>query len=191
MKQSRSESMEKSEKDTLMIAYTTMDSAVGRLLIASTDHGLLGIGFLQNGVEEAVSRLEKAYPGDTLVEDLATNRDALNQLQEYFQGRRRVFTLPLELRGTEFQRSVWEAVAGVPYGETRSYGYIARKLGKPKAYRAVGAANGANPIPIVIPCHRIIGSDGSMTGFGGGIPIKEKLLVLEKAWMIKENTDDA
>jgi len=183
--------MEKSEKDTLMIAYTTMDSAVGRLLIASTDHGLLGIGFLQNGVEEAVSRLEKAYPGDTLVEDLATNRDALNQLQEYFQGRRRVFTLPLELRGTEFQRSVWEAVAGVPYGETRSYGYIARKLGKPKAYRAVGAANGANPIPIVIPCHRIIGSDGSMTGFGGGIPIKEKLLVLEKAWMIKENTDDA
>jgi methylated-DNA-[protein]-cysteine S-methyltransferase len=178
--------MDKSEKDTPMIAYTTMDSAVGRLLIASSDRGLLRIEFLQNGVGEAISRLERAYPGETLVEDLAMNRDVLNQLQEYFQGRRRVFTLPLELRGTEFQRSVWDAVAGVPYGQTRSYVDIANKLGKPKACRAVGAANGANPIPIVIPCHRIIGSDGSMTGFGGGIPIKEKLLALEKAWMIKK-----
>lgn len=182
--------MEKSEKDTPMIAYTTMDSAVGRLLIASSDRGLLRIAFLQNGVGEVIPRLEKAYPDETLVEDLATNRDALDQLQEYFQGHRRVFTLPLALRGTEFQRSVWEAVAGVPYGETRSYGYIARKLGKPRACRAVGGANGANPVPIVIPCHRIIGSDGSMTGFGGGIPIKENLLALEKASMIKERTDD-
>ena len=173
-----------------MIAYTTMDSEVGRLLIASSDHGLLRIAFLQHGVGEEVSRLEKVYPGETLVEDSTKNQDALNQLQEYFQGRRRVFTLPMELRGTDFQRSVWEAVAGVPYGETRSYGDIARKLGKPKACRAVGGANGANPIPIVVPCHRIIGSDGSMTGFGGGIPIKEKLLALEKASMIKGNTDD-
>jgi len=167
-----------------------MDSPVGRILVASSDQGLVRIEFVQNGVGEAISRLEKAYPGETLVEDSTKNQDALNQLQDYFKGRRRVFTLPIELRGTGFQRSVWETVAGVPYGQTRSYGDVARELGKPGACRAVGGANGANPIPIVIPCHRIIGSDGSMTGFGGGIPIKEKLLAFEKAPMLGERTDD-
>ncbi|MFH1942641.1 MAG: methylated-DNA--[protein]-cysteine S-methyltransferase, partial [bacterium] len=103
-----------------------------------------------------------------------------NQLLEYFNGTRKVFSLPIDLRGTDFQKSVWEAVRKVPYGQTRSYGDIAKAIGNPRASRAVGAANGANPIPIIIPCHRIIGSDGSITGFGGGIPLKQKLLNLEK-----------
>jgi methylated-DNA-[protein]-cysteine S-methyltransferase len=100
-------------------------------------------------------------------------------LQEYFRGERRTFDLPLAPRGTEFQMDVWRALQRIPYGETRSYSGIAREIGRPAAVRAVGAANGANPIPIVIPCHRVVGSNGSLTGFGGGIETKRWLLALE------------
>jgi methylated-DNA-[protein]-cysteine S-methyltransferase len=105
--------------------------------------------------------------------------DALRQLREYFAGRRTEFDLPVEPAGTSFQRSVWRRLQEIPYGETISYGELARRVGKPQAARAVGAANGRNPIPIVIPCHRVIGSNGALTGFGGGLPIKEALLALE------------
>ena len=107
------------------------------------------------------------------------------QLQEYFAGQRKNFDLPLQLTGTEFQVSVLHALQQIPYGETVSYGEVAKRIGKPKAMRAVGAANGRNPIPIVVPCHRVIGSSGDMTGFGGGIDTKEALLRLEA-----ENTQD-
>jgi len=107
------------------------------------------------------------------------HRDFERQLSEYLEGRRRVFELPLHLEGSEFQKEVWEAVFQIPYGQTASYGEIAHLIGKPKASRAVGAANGANPIPIVIPCHRVIGSDGSLTGYGGGLALKSRFLALE------------
>jgi len=101
------------------------------------------------------------------------------QLREYFTGERREFDLPLKLSGTEFQVSVLEALQNIPYGETTSYGEIAKRIGRPKAVRAVGAANGRNPIPIIVPCHRVIGSTGDLTGFGGGLDTKEALLRLE------------
>ncbi|MEJ2274283.1 MAG: methylated-DNA--[protein]-cysteine S-methyltransferase [Woeseiaceae bacterium] len=105
--------------------------------------------------------------------------EACRQLREYFAGERREFDLPLSLTGTDFQVSVLRALRDIPYGETVSYGDIARRVGRPKAVRAVGAANGRNPIPIVIPCHRVIGSTGDLTGFGGGLDTKEALLRLE------------
>jgi methylated-DNA-[protein]-cysteine S-methyltransferase len=103
----------------------------------------------------------------------------LIQLREYFSRVRRTFDLSLDVRGTAFQRAVWDAVARIPYGETASYGEIARRVGKPGAARAVGAAVGANPLPIIIPCHRVIGADGSLTGYGSGLDAKERLLRLE------------
>ncbi|HSF19891.1 MAG TPA: methylated-DNA--[protein]-cysteine S-methyltransferase [Vicinamibacteria bacterium] len=103
------------------------------------------------------------------------------QLIEYFEGRRRVFDLRYELLGTDFQKDVWNAVASIPYGRTSSYRDISHLIGRPGASRAVGAANGANPIPLVIPCHRVIGSNGSLTGYGGGLPLKRRLLALEGA----------
>jgi methylated-DNA-[protein]-cysteine S-methyltransferase len=105
--------------------------------------------------------------------------DVAKQLQEYFRGERQSFDLNLAPRGTEFQQAVWRALLRIPYGETRSYADIAREIGRPAAVRAVGAANGANPIPIVIPCHRVVGSNGSLTGFGGGIDTKRWLLAHE------------
>ena len=103
----------------------------------------------------------------------------IGQLEEYFAGRRRYFELALRPEGSQFQRAVWTELRSIPYGETISYKDLARRVGKPQAFRAVGAANGANPIPIIIPCHRVIGNDGSLTGFGGGLPLKRRLLELE------------
>jgi len=106
-------------------------------------------------------------------------REAVRQLRLYFAGELAVFDLPLEIIGTPFQKKVWQALRTIPYGETRSYSEIAAQIGAPKAVRAVGAANGRNPIPIVVPCHRVIGSNGSLVGFGGGLPWKRLLLELE------------
>jgi methylated-DNA-[protein]-cysteine S-methyltransferase len=103
------------------------------------------------------------------------------QLEEYFSGRRRHFDLPLDLHGTEFQKRCWRELLKIPYGETRSYAEIARAIGNPSAVRAVGLANGQNPIAIIVPCHRVIGSDGSLTGYGGGLDVKRRLLELEGA----------
>ncbi|WP_281797656.1 methylated-DNA--[protein]-cysteine S-methyltransferase [Tepidanaerobacter syntrophicus] len=101
------------------------------------------------------------------------------QIEEYFKGQRRVFDIPLDLKGTDFQISVWEALLNIPYGTTKTYSQVAAEIGRPKATRAVGGAIGANPVSIVVPCHRVIGKDGSLTGFGGGLEIKKKLLKLE------------
>jgi O-6-methylguanine DNA methyltransferase len=105
----------------------------------------------------------------------------VNELEQYFAGKRRRFDFPLDLRGTEFQISCWQALVEIPYGETRSYADIARAVGKPNAFRAVGMANNRNPIAIVVPCHRVIASDGGLCGYGGGLDIKRKLLELEGA----------
>jgi len=108
-------------------------------------------------------------------------QDAVRQLRAYFDGALRIFDLPLDMQGTPFQKQVWHELERIPYGETRSYMQIAVAVGAPKAVRAVGAANGANPIPIVVPCHRVIGTSGKLTGYGGGLPLKKRLLELEGA----------
>ena len=111
---------------------------------------------------------------------LHRSKKTVSQLRSYFAGEREEFDLPLAPEGTPFQQEVWRRLCEIPYGETISYGELARRIGNPQASRAVGLANGSNPIPIVIPCHRVIGSNGKLTGYGGGLPIKEKLLALER-----------
>ncbi|MCX6093211.1 MAG: methylated-DNA--[protein]-cysteine S-methyltransferase [Candidatus Bipolaricaulota bacterium] len=115
-----------------------------------------------------------------VVPDDASNDEILGQVRDYLRGDRRTFDLPLDLRGTPFQESVWRAMAKIPYGDTTTYGALAAGIGRPQAARAVGQAVGANPVPIVVPCHRVVGTSGSLTGFGGGLPLKERLLALEQ-----------
>jgi len=115
-----------------------------------------------------------------ILADDGPNRAVLDQLHGYLTGMRRAFDLPFDLRGTQFQRDVWTTLSTIPYGTTRTYGEVAKQIGRPKAVRAVGQAVGANPVPIVIPCHRVIGHDGRLVGFGGGLPLKERLLSLER-----------
>ncbi len=157
-----------------MTHWTHIDSPVGPLLLAADEQGLRLIEF--HASRHPASRAADWREGENEVMAMART-----QLGEYFAGKRRGFDLPLAPRGTEFQRSVWNALAYIPYGETRSYAQIAASVGKPTAVRAVGAANGRNPLPIVLPCHRVIGADGSLTGFGGGLPTKRFLLALEGA----------
>jgi methylated-DNA-[protein]-cysteine S-methyltransferase len=107
---------------------------------------------------------------------------ATEELRAYFAGGLRVFSVPLDMEGTEFQLNVWNRLTKIPYGETRSYAQVAEAVGRPKAVRAVGAANGSNPVAIIVPCHRVIGSNGKLTGYGGGLPLKKRLLELEGSW---------
>ncbi len=156
-----------------MIHYDEIDSPVGTLRLVADHEGLREIWF------EHERHPKQAHPG--WVHAPASLRFARAQLDEYFAGERQHFELPLHPVGTPFQLTVWQALRHIPYGVTISYGELARRIGKPQAMRAVGAANGRNPLPIVVPCHRVIGADGSLTGFGGGLPIKRQLLNLEQA----------
>lgn len=151
--------------------YCHIDTPIGELLLAGEDNALAMIGFPKGSM--------RRDPEPDWIYNEKPLRDARRQLEEYFAGARKDFDLPLRLEGTEFQVSVLEALQKIPYGQTVSYGEIAKRIGRPKAVRAVGAANGRNPIPIVVPCHRVIGSSGDLTGFGGGLDTKEALLRLE------------
>ena len=133
----------------------------------------------ESGKIRNISFNKDKIPDDFAQGETPLIKKALSQIDEYFSGKRKTFNLPLVLYGTDFQIKVWNALQKIPYGETRSYGEIAVKIGNPKACRAVGMANNRNPIAIVIPCHRVIGSDGSLVGFGGGLGVKERLLGLE------------
>jgi methylated-DNA-[protein]-cysteine S-methyltransferase len=154
------------------VNYAYLDTPIGTLLIVGDAAAVHRITFPQRG------RAAKPEP-----EWQETQRgpvgEANRQLREYFAGSRAEFDLPLAPEGTVFQRSVWRQLQQIPYGETISYRELARRVGNPKASRAVGSANGANPLPIVIPCHRVIASDGTLGGFGGGLPTKQTLLALE------------
>jgi methylated-DNA-[protein]-cysteine S-methyltransferase len=155
-------------------------SPVGNLALIASDVGLVAI--LWEGDDPARVRLAERTAGaryPVLVQAAA-------ELAEYFSGERRAFSVPLDLRGTDFQRSVWTALLAIPFGETRSYGDIARSLGRPGASRAVGAANGRNPVSIIAPCHRVIGSGGALTGFAGGLDTKGWLLDFERRIAGKE-----
>ncbi len=155
-----------------MLNYSYLDSPIGTLLIAGDADAVRVIHFPKNG------RASKPAP-EWIESAKGPVSHAIKQLKEYFAGKRTDFDLPLAPEGTEFQRTVWQRLQEIPYGETISYGELAKRVGNPKASRAVGAANGQNPIPIVIPCHRVIGANGKLTGFGGGLPTKEALLALE------------
>ena len=154
--------------------FTTIDSPVGPLMLAANDEGVCAIEFHRS--RHPVRRGMDWSEGDC---DLLRRLRA--QLHEYFDGTRRTFDLPLAPQGTPFQLEVWHALARIPYGTTVSYAQLAHSPGRPAATRAVGAANGRNPLPIVLPCHRVIGASGALTGFGGGLPTKEYLLRLEGA----------
>ncbi|MGH9504896.1 MAG: methylated-DNA--[protein]-cysteine S-methyltransferase [Terriglobales bacterium] len=153
-------------------SYTRMESPVGPLLLVADGTGLRRIEF--------VNGRKPAQPDPQWRNDESALGETIRQLRAYFAGELERFDLPLAPEGTPFQLSVWNRLNEIPYGETISYGQLARRLGNPNASRAVGLANGSNPIPIVIPCHRVIGSNGKLTGYGGGLPIKQKLLALER-----------
>ncbi|MXY89681.1 MAG: methylated-DNA--[protein]-cysteine S-methyltransferase [Gammaproteobacteria bacterium] len=157
--------------------YIYTDSPIGSLLLAGDGDNLHTLGFPGGKMQR------RHEPGWT--EDAAPFAQAIEQLRAYFAGELERFDLPLAPAGTEFQRKVWAALQDIPYGETRSYGELARQVGNGKASRAVGAANGRNPIPVIIPCHRVVGSDGSLTGFGGGLETKRRLLDLELTTLVK------
>ena len=159
----------------MTFATTILPSPVGKLKLVASDAGLAAI-LWENDREDRVKLGAMTEQPDhpVLVE-------AVRQLSEYFAGTRRQFDLPLDFRGTDFQKSVWAALLTIPTGETRSYAEIAAQIGRPSACRAVGAANGKNPISIIAPCHRVIGSDGSLTGFAGGLEGKKYLLELEQS----------
>lgn len=151
--------------------YCYLDTPIGELLLAGEDGALCLIGFPEGKM--------RRDPEANWIYNEAPFEKPIAQLNEYFSGERQEFDLPLKLNGTVFQLEVLEELRRIPYGETTSYGDIAQRIGRPKAVRAVGAANGRNPIPIVVPCHRVIGSGGALVGFGGGLNTKEALLRLE------------
>jgi methylated-DNA-[protein]-cysteine S-methyltransferase len=159
-----------------MYVSKTMDSPVGRLTLVANQKGRL------TAIQWEDDDPNRVNPAN-IIEDEHDQilLNAEKQLKEYFEGEREIFSLDLDFNGTEFQKKVWNALLTIPFGETRSYGEIARQIGNPQSVRAVGAANGKNPIPIVVPCHRVIGSSGKLVGFGGGIENKALLLDLEKA----------
>jgi methylated-DNA-[protein]-cysteine S-methyltransferase len=156
------------------LAYKTIESPIGKLKLVASDKGLVAILW------------EKDSPRRVRLDELVADEqhpvlvETARQLGQYFAGKRKTFSIALDMRGTRFQKDVWEALLAIPFGETRSYGQLAKQLGNPRASRAVGAANGRNPVSIIVPCHRVIGSSGKLTGFAGGLDAKAHLLGLEK-----------
>jgi methylated-DNA-[protein]-cysteine S-methyltransferase len=155
-----------------MMLYTMIDSPIGELLLLGDEQTLHGL-YMQGGRKPM--RVAPDWQRSATPFALATA-----QLHEYFDGQRVAFDLPLQMRGTPFERRVWSALQDIPYGETESYGELAQRIGQPSAPRAVGLANGRNPISVIVPCHRVIGADGSLTGYGGGVERKRALLELEQ-----------
>jgi methylated-DNA-[protein]-cysteine S-methyltransferase len=149
--------------------YTTYDSPIGILKIIEDGKNIIGIEFGDNQYDKT----------NTVLKSTPLLKEAALQLSEYFSGKRKKFTIPLFLEGTEFQIKVWNSLLKIPYGETRSYKDIAKEAGCPQGARAIGLANNRNHIPIIIPCHRVIGTNGSLTGYAGGLDIKRKLLEIE------------
>jgi O-6-methylguanine DNA methyltransferase len=165
---------------------TTMHSAIGPLFLAASAQGLVALEFDarlpgQQSIRPNPRHLREEKRGFKFEESPRLLQPYVSELEEYFAGNRREFTFPLDLRGTDFQKACWRALLAIPYGETRTYADIARAIGKPNAFRAVGMANNRNPIAIVVPCHRVIASDGTLCGYGGGLDVKRKLLELEGA----------
>ncbi len=160
-----------SSQSSETVYYHGISSPIGPLAVLMSEAGVVRLEFGSS---------RPPLGSATLVDSAAKCAPCTTQLAEYFAGTRTRFDLPLDLRGTEFQQACWRALLEIPYGETRSYGEIARVVGRPHAFRAVGMANHANPVAIIVPCHRVIGSNGALTGYGGGMDVKRWLLDLER-----------
>ncbi len=161
--------------------YSIWQSPIGPLTLVASERGLVRLEF---GKARASNGGPRAGGRTNLVESEARLALYRRELQRYFAGELREFTLPLDLRGTDFQMRCWQALLRIPYGETRSYAELARVVGQPKAFRAVGMANHDNPIAIIVPCHRVIASDGKLGGYGGGLDLKQRLLDLERGQLV-------
>ncbi len=169
-------------RSIMEIRHSLLLTVVGPLLVVASERGLMRVRFLREAYEyrtQARAEAERLAPQQPAREDDAAFALLLRQLGEYFCGQRRSFELTLDLKGSAFQLAVWAAVRAIPYGKLRSYRQIADTLGQPRGARAVGQAVGTNPVPLVIPCHRVIGADGQLVGFGGGMDLKARLLRLE------------
>ena len=163
------------------LCYATSESPWGCLVVASTARGLAGLHFLNSGDPLVhLQPLAERFGAGRIVESREENCAVLDELAAYGRGELAHFTVPLDLHGTDFQMADWQELCRIPYGETRSYGEIARRLGRPKASRAVGMANHNNPIAIIVPCHRVIAWDGTLGGYGGGLDMKRRLLAHEQ-----------
>lgn len=161
-----------------MLYIARADSDLGPIAVATSERGAAAIE-LDGDEARLRRRLARAWRGVEVREDAAPNRGLIAEVRAYLDGRLRRFTVRPDLRGTEFQLLVWGALRRIPFGETRSYGEVARAVGRPRAARAIGAACNANPLPLLVPCHRVVGADGALVGFGGGLALKERLLALE------------
>lgn len=164
------------------VYYCTFETPIGTMRAASTEHGVCRID-LPGEHDDFFPWLRRTFGEENLVESREANQAVIRELLEYFAGKRTEFTVPLDIRGTAFQKSVWTELRKTPHGQTSTYKRIAEAVGNPRACRAVGGANHCNPIPIIIPCHRVIGEGGGLVGFGGGLDLKLRLLEMERrAW---------
>jgi O-6-methylguanine DNA methyltransferase len=164
-----------------IVIIGTIETPIGVFGAAFSRSGIGRLALPTEGLSVCEAWLARWLPRARVVRDGRQLHDLAEQLAAYFEGRLRAFTIPVDLRGTPFQVQVWRALQGIRYGEVRTYSALAAAIGRPRAVRAVGAANGANPLPIIIPCHRLIGSNGTLVGYGGGLPLKRRLLELEGA----------
>ena len=167
---------------TTVLHWSSVSSPRGSCAVIATERGVCWTGTPGTPIDEGFLWLRRGMQIERVIEgeQIAPLQQAADELRRYFAGERVQFACPLDLHGTAFQITVWEELLRIPYGKTRTYGEIARAIGRPAAARAVGAANGANPIAIIVPCHRVIGSSGALTGYGGGLPTKAWLLALER-----------
>ncbi|MFD2043819.1 methylated-DNA--[protein]-cysteine S-methyltransferase [Ornithinibacillus salinisoli] len=161
------------------IYWTLLKEKDWNMYIAATTNGLCFVGSQNKSLEELTDWAQKHFPEGSIVEDVEKLKPYANEILEYLQGNSKTFTCPVDFNGTDFQLAVWHALREIPYGQTKSYSDIAKAIDKPTAVRAVGAAIGANPILITVPCHRVVAKDGSLTGYRGGIEMKKQLLELE------------
>jgi O-6-methylguanine DNA methyltransferase len=173
---------------TTELYWSSVSCPQGLMIVMATERGVCWTGTPGTPIDEGFAWLRRKMQFDRVIEgeEIAPLQQAMDELRSYLAGERVNFACPLDLHGTAFQIEVWEELYRIPYGETRTYAEIARAIGRPAAVRAVGAANGANPVAIIVPCHRVIGSNGALTGYGGGLPTKAWLLTLEgiknKTW---------
>lgn len=163
---------------------TSFESKIGRIYVASTDRGVCKISVPREARKDFFDWLKKHFNVDSIIDNRSKNKEVIDQLNRYFNGKLAKFTVPIDLIGTPFQLRVWRELARIPYGVTATYKHVSRKVSAPKGFQAVGRATGQNPLPIIIPCHRVLGANGAMVGYSCGVRTKELLLRLEGAIII-------
>jgi len=170
--------------DETRVYCTSFEAKIGNIYIASTEKGVCRVSIPRESKKDFIAWIEKYFPLDSVTENKSKNREVIDQFNRYLNGKLVSFTCPIDLRGTPFQFRVWKEISKISYGTLTTYKHIAKKVGVPEGFQAVGRAVGSNPLPIIIPCHRVTGTDGSMTGYVSGIKTKEFLLRLEGALLL-------